>query len=347
MPTPKPTNPSLPQVVPSGELCRLTPAEIKPNPYNPRQLFDEPGLSDLKKNIAQHGVLVPITVFQVRGQTKFSILDGERRFRCVLELNTEGHLGPDGKPLTLPANVVEPPTKVAGLLYMFSIHNFREPWELMPAAIGLKIVMEGLGEQDTRTLSRFTGLGEAQIERCKKLLLFPERFQRLSLDPNAATRIPPNFWIELLPVLDLALKTLPSIQSLGHDTATEKLLQKYRARKIKSVIHFRKVMEAYELSDQDPRVRIQVLRRLEEFFLNPALETRAAFDEFVVEKKRVQSALNACDAFLSQLQQLKLTYTADDDERQSLRLALKQVQAYCSSLEHALEGGNDPEIPRD
>jgi hypothetical protein len=179
------------------------------------------------------------------------------------------------------------------------LQRFREDWELMPTAMSLKIVMEELGEEDHKRLSRLTGLSEPQIERCKKLLTFPERFQNLSLDPDPTTRVPSNFWIEALPVINLGLKTLASIQSLGRDATTDKLVDKYRAKKIKSVIHFRKVMEAFELSGDDPRVRAQVVRRLEEFLLKPALETRAAFDEFVIEKKRVQNALTACDVFLN------------------------------------------------
>ena len=347
MPTLKPTQPAVPQLVPAGQLRRLFPEEVKPSTNNPRHLFDVAELLELKKNIAEHGVLVPITVYQPKGQTKFSILDGERRYRCVLELNKEGHLGKDRKPLTLPANVVEPPSKVAGLLYMFSIHNFREAWELMPTALSLRIVMEELKETETKALNKLTGLSETQIERCKKLLNFPERFQELSLDLNPATRIPSNFWIEALPVLDLAMEKIPVIQKLGRDPATDKLVEKYRAKKIKSVIHFRKIMEGYELADGDPPRRAQILRRVEEFFLKPALETRAAFDEFVVDKKRVQNALNACEDFLSQLQQLKLTFTTDADERQSLRKALVQVREYCDSLEQALKGSDDPDVSTD
>ena len=114
----KPTKPKIPQVVPSGQLRFLRPQEIKPSSNNPRRLFDPPQLLELKKNIAAHGVLVPITVYQAKGQSKFSILDGERRHRCVVELREEGHKGKDREPLKLPANVVEPPSKIAGLLYM-------------------------------------------------------------------------------------------------------------------------------------------------------------------------------------------------------------------------------------
>jgi hypothetical protein len=345
MPTLNPSQPPIPQIVPAGELRHLTPEEIKPSSNNPRHLFDPDVLLELKKNIGEHGVLVPITVYRAKGDAKFSILDGERRYRCVVELRREGHKARDGAELKLPANVVQPPSKIAGLLYMFSIHNFREAWELMPTARSLKIVMVELGEQENKALSKLTGLSEPQIERCKKLLAFPERFQELSLDPNPATRIPPNFWIEALPVIDLAVETVPTIKKLGRDRATDKLVEKYRERKIKSVIHFRRIMESYDLSEDEPAARAKVVRRIEEFFLNPKMETREAFDEFVVEKKRVLSALSACEEFITQLQRFKLKYTTDDEERKNLRKALREVREYCKSLEQALRGSDDPDTP--
>jgi len=344
MPTLKPTHPEVPSVVPAGQLRRLSPDEIKPSTNNPRLLFDPPQLAELKKNIGEHGVLVPITVYQPKGQSKFSILDGERRYRCVVELTNEGHVGKDGKHLKIPANIVEPPSMIAGLLYMFSIHNYRADWELMPTALSLKIVMEQLEVTDNLALSKLTGLSERQIERCKSLLTFPVRFQKLSLDPDPATRIPSNFWIEALPVLDLAMEKADNVKKLGRDGATDKLVDKYRDGKIKSVIHFRRIMEAYDLAEDNPQQQAKVERRIDQFFLNPKLETREAFDEFVVEKKRVQNAIGACEGFITQLQKFKLTHTTDEDERKNLRTALRQVRDYCDSLEQALEGSDDPEV---
>lgn len=321
--------------------------EIKPSASNPRLLFDKPQLAELKKNIAEHGVLVPITVYQPKGQQKFSILDGERRYKCVLDLTSEGQTGKDNKPLKIPANIVEPPTMIAGLLYMFSIHNFREQWELMPTALSLKIVMEELGTTDNLALSKLTGLSERQVERCKSLLTFPERFQKLSLDPDPATRVPSNFWIEALPVLDLAMEKTENTKKLGRDGATDKLVEKYRNKKIKSVIHFRRIMESYDLAEDDAVLQAKVVRRIDQFFLNPRTETREAFDEFIVERKRVQSAISACEGFLSQLRKFKLKYTADDEERNNLRGALRQVRDYCDSLEQSLAGSDDPEVTHD
>lgn len=327
-----------PDVTPTpGVLKRLRPEDIKPSQHNPRHLFDRPELEELKKSIHDKGVLVPITVYQPKGQTKFSILDGERRYRCVLELNAED------RDFDIPANVVEPPTKLAGLLYMFNIHNFREAWELMPTALGLQIVMDELEERDTSALTKLTGLSETQVERCKKLLLFPERFQQMSLDPDPTTRIPPNFWIEALPVLELIEAQLPKLwEQLGRNNIIDKLVGKYRDKKIKSVIHFRRIMEGYVLAEGDPALQSKIVRRLEKFILDPSLETRAAFDEFVVDQRRTKNAIDWCENFLASLQRMKLTYITDDADRNDLRKALRQVEEYCRSLYRALEGRDEP-----
>jgi hypothetical protein len=217
----------------------------------------------------------------------------------------------------------------------------------MPTALSLRIVMEDLGTEDNKALQKLTGLSDSQIERCKKLLRFPEKFQELSLDPDPKTRIPSNFWIEALPVIDLALGTSDKIRAIGRDRATEKLVEKYREKKIKSVIHFRRIMESYEINEEDPQTRGRVLRRVEEFFLKPDLETREGFDEFIVDKRRVLSALTACEEFLRELRRFRLRYTSNDEERKNLRAALRAVQTYCEELWNALEGRDDPEIPQD
>lgn len=344
MPEKKASAPEVSTIVPSGKLQYLIPSQIRPSTHNPRRLFDPAQLLELKTNIAEHGVLVPLTVYQAQGQHTYSILDGERRYRCVQELTDEGHLGKDKKPLLLPANVVDPPSKVAGLLYMFSIHNIREAWELMPTALGLKEIMNELGESDSKKLRKLTGLSEPQIERCKVLLAFPEKFQNLSLDANPETRIPSNFWIEAKPVIDLALKDLPVIQKMGFELATDKLVEKYRNKKIKSVIHFRRVMEGFELNEENPPRRTLVLQQVEKFFLDPSLETRAAFDEFIVDKKRIQGALALCRDFIEKLRTSKLRHVADEAERKSLRAALKEVQEYCEHLRESLRGSDDPDV---
>ncbi len=275
-------------VVPSGKLLMLKLDRIKPSTHNPRHLFDPEPLKDLKDSIRQHGVLVPITVYQLKGQDKYAILDGERRYRCCKDIEDEGT---EKKEISIPANIVEPPDKIASILYMFSIHNFREAWELMPTALSLKIIMEELGTTENSSITRLTGLSEPQIERCKVLLSFPERYQKMSLDANPQERIPSNFWIEVHPVLQLCEQELSDLmEKYGRWGVLDKLVEKYKAKQIKSVIHFRRIMEAYDVAADD--VKKTVIKRLRDYILDLDLETRHAFDEFVVDNRRINPAVS-------------------------------------------------------
>jgi len=331
----KRTEDVLASVVPEGVLRRLKVSDIKPSTNNPRFLFDSVPLLELKENISVHGVLVPITVYAIKGQDKFGILDGERRYRCCVELEKEGI------ELTIPANIVAPPDKIAGILYMFSIHNFREGWELMPTALSLRIVMEALGETDSKRLSKLTGLSDPQIERCKILLAIPAKYQALSLDPDPTTRIPSNFWIEASPVLDLCEKELPDLFiKLGRDGICDLFVEKYRAKSIKSVIHFRRILEAYDIHPTKETRRDEVINRLETYITTVPLETRKAFDEFVVDNRRIQGSIKACEDFISQLERAQLEHVVDNKEE--LTIALRGVKKYVEELLQKLEGSDAP-----
>jgi ParB family transcriptional regulator, chromosome partitioning protein len=322
-------------VVPQSTLKRLKVSDIKPNPNNPRMLFDKLPLNELKENIRLHGVLVPITVYEVKGQNKYAILDGERRYRCCVDLEGEGI------ELTIPANIVDPPDKIAGILYMFSIHNFREQWELMPTALSLQIIIKELGEDDTARLSKITGLSDPQIERCKILLGYPKKYQDLSLEPDPVTRIPSNFWIEAYPVLNLAEETLPTLsKKIGRDGITDNLIEKYQAKQIKSVIHFRRIIEAYDVASENKKEQKRVVDRLAEYITDVNLETRKAFDEFVVDNRRIQGSIKACDDFVSLLKRSKLEHALDKDE---LIIALRKVREYIEKLLQKLEGNDRPD----
>jgi ParB/RepB/Spo0J family partition protein len=321
------------QIVPKGTLKQLSVDEVIPSRNNPRLLFDPEPLRLLKQSIREKGVLVPLTVYPLKGQDKFGILDGERRYRCCALLKEEG------LSLKIPANVVDPPTRVAGLLYMFSIHNYRQQWELMPTALSLETIIKDLGENDTKKLEKLTGLSEPQIERCKKLLLFPKHFQNLSLDPDPKTRVPSNFWIEALPVLDLVELALPDLYGqLTRDGLTQKLIDKYRAGKIKSVIHFRKVVEAYNLAEDHSRPT--VIARIRSYILDPDLETRTAFDEFVVDARRIQDAIEVSRQYLSNIRKLKLQFAAD--YKDDLVDALSEIRDYLDFVLDKLKGVEPP-----
>ncbi|MCX5696856.1 MAG: ParB/RepB/Spo0J family partition protein [Candidatus Omnitrophica bacterium] len=68
-----------------GKVVFLKPAQIKPNPLQPRENFDAQGMEDLVRSIKEKGVIQPVLVRQ-RGDS-YELIAGERRFRAANLLN--------------------------------------------------------------------------------------------------------------------------------------------------------------------------------------------------------------------------------------------------------------------
>ena len=62
------------------EIVELPLSELRPNPYQPRKIFDDEALNELASSIKENGVFQPIIVKKtVKG---YDIVAGERRFRA-------------------------------------------------------------------------------------------------------------------------------------------------------------------------------------------------------------------------------------------------------------------------
>ena len=321
-------------VIPTGQLIHLEVQQLRPSAHNPRRLFDADPLRVLKASIRDHGVLVPLTVYKLPGQKIYAIVDGERRYRCCQELTREG------LDIRIPANIVAAPDTTASLVYMFNIHQFREQWELMPTAIALKSLIDVLKSDDDQQLAELTGLKDRQIERCKIILSFPEKYQALSMEADKKHRVPSNFWVELFPVLRLAEKLLPElIEETGRDGITDRMVEKYRNKRIRSVIHFRRILEANDAQGDEEGVD-EVREKLREYILDPDLETRAAFDGFIADSRSRQKASDAMARFINQLKRAKIEHVTEG--REALIEKLTKVREFIERLLARLEGGDPP-----
>jgi len=66
-------------------LKSLSPGEIRANPENPRLVFRQEEMENLMRSIGRHGVQVPVAVYEDGGF--YTLIDGERRWRCASKLN--------------------------------------------------------------------------------------------------------------------------------------------------------------------------------------------------------------------------------------------------------------------
>ncbi len=71
----------------NNEIVELPLSELRPNPYQPRKIFDDDALNELAASIKEHGVFQPIIVKKtIKG---YDIVAGERRYRASKKLGLE------------------------------------------------------------------------------------------------------------------------------------------------------------------------------------------------------------------------------------------------------------------
>jgi ParB family transcriptional regulator, chromosome partitioning protein len=74
--------------VPGATFAELAVESIRPNPKQPRQIFDEEELAELVHSISEVGVLQPVVVRRLDeedGEARYELIMGERRLRATRE----------------------------------------------------------------------------------------------------------------------------------------------------------------------------------------------------------------------------------------------------------------------
>ncbi len=70
-----------------GALLQVAPGQIRPNPHQPRQHFDNAALRELADSITEHGLLQPLVVTSLppsaSGVTEYQLIAGERRWQAA------------------------------------------------------------------------------------------------------------------------------------------------------------------------------------------------------------------------------------------------------------------------
>jgi ParB family chromosome partitioning protein len=72
----------------SGELLQIPVQAIRPNPFQPRHVFDDDAIQDLANSLRTAGLLQPIVLRPTNGGT-YELIAGERRWRAAFALGWE------------------------------------------------------------------------------------------------------------------------------------------------------------------------------------------------------------------------------------------------------------------
>lgn len=309
-----PVAPPRPQTVPTDSL--------RPNPHNPRVLFDEAPLQTLEASIRKVGVLVPLTVYKASGSKNYTILDGQRRWICAQRI---------GLP-NVPINEVTEPTLAQNIVTMFQIHKLRKDWELMPTALKLGVLMDQLEESRDSALADLTGLEIAVVTRCKKLLSFEEEFQDRMLDPDPRTRLNADLFIEMYPII--TDRTVRSAEWYNRRDLIRALMDKYLEEKsgFRSVTDFRKI-KAYLTAARKAGTEAQLLEKLRRFIDDPEMMIR----DLEVDEARIRSE---AETLTRQISRLREVITAlDPDEFVAEEGLWEELESLLSDVKAKLEAG--------
>ena len=141
---------------------------LKPNPYQPRKVFEEESLKELTESIREHGILQPIIV-RKKGR-KYEIVVGERRFRA------SGEAGLDSVPA-----VVRDMTDQQ-MMELAILENLqREDLNPVEEAEAYKQLMDTLGLTQEQLAFRL-GKSRPHIANHLRLLFLPEQVRAMLSD---------------------------------------------------------------------------------------------------------------------------------------------------------------------
>jgi ParB/RepB/Spo0J family partition protein len=290
----------------------LSTDQLKANPHNPRTLFDRQDLNVLRESIRRVNILVPLTVYREKSTGDYVILDGQRRWMCAQDIGLKA----------VPVNEVAEPTLVQNIVTMFQIHKLRKDWELMPTALKLELLMRELKETKEKRLAELTGLNEAVVVRCKKLLSYNKGYQDMMLDANPDKREKADFFIELHAVRND--REVRKFKWFKQDQFTDDMLKKWHEKGIKAVTDFR-IVKQYINNAVKVRKTAAISKRLQEFAAQPSLTP----DHLKIESAKVaaeaKKVLKVADNLYAQINDIDVEEFYGEEAMWSRLEALVQL----------------------
>jgi len=158
-----------------NRIIHIPVEKIKPNPYQPRKVFDKASLEELCESIKQYGVLQPISVRRM-SSGNYELVAGERRLRAAKMANLN----------EIPAIVMDITDNDSAILAM--IENLqREDLHFMEEAEGyLNLISEhGMTQEE---LALKVGKTQSTIANKLRLLKLPPLVKKIINDNDLTER---------------------------------------------------------------------------------------------------------------------------------------------------------------
>lgn len=156
------------KIDPGVKTAEIKVSDIRPNPYQPRKVFDEDALKDLAESIKEHGVFTPILIRKsVQG---YEIIAGERRWRASKLANKE----------TIPAIVMDfTETQMMEISILENVQ--REDLNPLEEASAYQHLAERLNYTQ-EVLAQRVGKSRVYVANIMRLLKLPAQVQKMVTD---------------------------------------------------------------------------------------------------------------------------------------------------------------------
>ena len=147
------------------EIVEINLSELRPNPYQPRKIFDDEALKDLASSIKEHGVFQPIIAKKsIKG---YEIIAGERRVRASRLAGLE----------KIPAIIRDfSDTQMMEIALLENLQ--RENLNVIEEAVAYTAMLEKLGLTQEE-LSKRVGKSRSHITNILGLLKLPKEVQKM------------------------------------------------------------------------------------------------------------------------------------------------------------------------
>ena len=156
-----------------GRVAEVAVDRIRPNPYQPRQEFEEQALDELAASIEQIGIIQPITV-RALGDGEFEVISGERRLRAARRADMEH----------LPAFIRQADSEE--MLEMALVENVqREELNPVEIALGYQRLVEEC-DLTQEEVARKVSKSRATVSNFLRLLRLPPRIQAALRDKEVS-----------------------------------------------------------------------------------------------------------------------------------------------------------------
>jgi ParB family transcriptional regulator, chromosome partitioning protein len=305
-------------------LQQISPDDIRKNPDNPRLIFHEEEMTRLMQSIQEVGIKVPLSVYS--DGNKYTLLDGERRWRCAKRLNLE----------SVPAHIQPKPTPLGNLLMMFNIHNVRVDWDIMPMALKMADVQHMLEKEgkpnSAKDLAAITGVRLTTVRRALELLDLPKHYQKMLLKeaekPREQQRITADLFIEIFKSFNVVERYTPeALNEFTKSEYTDALIKKYQSNVIDSVVAFRDISkiaraELAGVSNNEATPTIVKLVKQKGYGIKQAFQDTV---EAAYEQRDLATKLTSLREKLSK-------YKSSKQLKDDVRTALQELRAEISRL---------------